>query len=367
MKQTLLDLYTREEIRDLRESYCEYQYDYCPIVCTYEENFPPICYKKRDYFKISLFKEYLTRLLEAALIKTQKEYPDFLKMDWIKNNGYFYELTPLCDKYDAARHSLWDNLRLIADAKEVTVHEKKFRHHKFDFILSPENIKKIDTVTKLRKHEYDKTPYSWKWEEVKQYYKELSLKEMTFFHGEQMNYLGGNTGNLFWACELFDSKGIRNAVENGADVNGFDEFGDTPIVCLLSHFHETEENKVDELIETMKFLLDNGADINLFGFGGHDIISEAHYLDNIKIMKFIFDNGVRNDLNCWIFEKNGGSSWYIKCWAYDDCITDINLGEDENRGYHYKEQVYIMEKHGMTLYIDGWDGDKLSDYYGWDN
>lgn len=377
MKKTLLDIYTREEIRDLTENYFDYNFDYCPIVITYEEHITPIVYKQNNYFRISLFKEYLIRLLEAALQKTRKIYPDFLKHEWLKNNGYFRELTFTCQKFEEAKQLFWEQLRILADSNIITVHEKKFSRHHFDFILKPENIEKLDSVTKLKHHEYDKTPYSWKWNDVKIFYKELSIKDIQFLHGSEMIPYDEKNDPLFKACWDLNPDKIKEAIKNGADVNGFDEDKNTPIVSLLYDIWGVEDiEKIDDvttdeqfsnrIIECMKILLENGADINLFAIEGHDILSEAHYFDNIKVMEFIFGNGVRLDLDCFIFEKKSGAHWYINSWVYEDCLADIELGEDENHGYHYKEQVAVMEKYGMTLYIDGWDYDKVADYYGWE-
>ena len=90
-------------------------------------------------------------------------------------------------------------------------------------------------------------------------------------------------------------------LEAGADVNGANLFGDTPLHLVVSasrHWPYTNESKVATLMEIMSVLLDAGADANAMNWGGntplHDLIRSGDFSSNprtVEVVRLLLEAG----------------------------------------------------------------------------
>ena len=69
---------------------------------------------------------------------------------------------------------------------------------------------------------YKRKDISYGWDEIKDYFTTLSLKDMELLHGEKINRFTEKDISLFKACDNLDIDAIRIAIEAGADVLAID-------------------------------------------------------------------------------------------------------------------------------------------------
>ena len=98
---------------------------------------------------------------------------------------------------------------------------------------------------------------------------------------------------------------VQELVEQGADVNAQDEYGNVPLIraSVACHF------------PVIKYLVAQGADVNYLepGYATPIILSGGCGLDQIK---FLVDNGA--DINAVVFDPYEGFPNSIFLWALDD-------------------------------------------------
>lgn len=366
MNPTLLDIYSRETFRDIGAVYRTYrEFGYSPIVFVYEEAFQVVGTVDGDVIETPLVAAYMLKLLQKATEKTNEKYPDFLAHTWRIGNGYFRKLVYTSEDFSDAKLLLWKNLQELADSGKVTICEtvEKDSYKRHDGKI--ENRVHLTAMKIPVLHDYktcvnyicDKKPQYWKWDEIKDYFVELNSDEVALLNGRELNYHTETDVPLFDACNEHNLEKIKLAVKAGANVNAINDNGETPLSIVLDYATEYEESF---LIEIIDFLIENGADVNLFGFNGTDSFTCAHFADKPDIMEYLFKHGARKDLNCFVTDLSDSSQWYIQNSAYDYCTTDRAIGDfyDDN----CQKQIDILEEHGVKFFIDGWDEKRL----GWE-
>lgn len=116
---------------------------------------------------------------------------------------------------------------------------------------------------------------------------------------------------LFDACSNLDISDVKNAIELGADVNAII---DKNTALYKTIFCNKQSELEDKVIDTLKILLDNGANINLNVEEGASsaIFYAAYYSKSFSITKFLLDNGA--DIN----KVNKGEEWTIINYINND-------------------------------------------------
>lgn len=367
MYPTLLDIYSRETFRDVGAIYRTYRhFGYYPIVFVHEESFQTVCTVDGEVIEVPLIAAYMLKLLQSAKEKTDEVYPDFLAHTWRIGNGYFKKLVFTSEDFSDAKILFWKKLKELADSGDVTVCETvvedTFTNHRGEI----ENRVTLTSMKGPRTHSYkdcinyncDTTPRSWVWNDIKNYFVELNSDEIALLNGKELNYHTDLDLPLFEACYNRDLSAIKNAVEQGANVNAINDDGETPISLALD-FSEGYDDSY--LISILDYLIQNGADVNLFGFEGTDCFTCAHLSDKPRMIEYLFEHGARKDLNCYVTDLSDTSQWYDANAAYSSCLEDRAIGDyyDDN----CQEQINIFEKHGVNFFIDGWDAKRL----GWED
>lgn len=305
MAETLLDLYTREDIRDLGKIYRTYEFGYCPIVFSAENVEPSL-------------KNELLELWKKAKLKVEQSFPDFCSHVWRIGTGYFKQLFYSNESLSDALLLFWNTLKELSGDR---------------------------------------------WEVLQKYYIQLSTKQVAFLNGKEFNYHTKVDIPLFNACIERNLPGIEKAIENGANVNAIDEYGRTPLAlvleadCGIEEIEKHEElNKPENtkpIIDCLDFLLSKGADINLFGFEGEDVIQQAHWLCNLKVLEYLFEHGARPDLNSNVTDLCDQSCWCQMSGGYFFACMDAS--REEYDWTNFESQISIMEKYGVKWYIDGYE------------
>jgi hypothetical protein len=118
---------------------------------------------------------------------------------------------------------------------------------------------------------------------------------------------------LFDAIDVLDIERAVDLVKQGANINALNEFGSSPLTMLAAATRYAnlpdellEDNDFlrnnpdiaeDERIAMMQTLIDLGADVNHFGYGGVTALLHACYQREIKVIQFLLEKGANPNIN----------------------------------------------------------------------
>lgn len=214
---------------------------------------------------------------------------------------------------------------------------------------------------------FDKTPRTFKWDEIKNMFIQLTLDQLRLVQGEKMHKCHAIDKELFAACNRMDLDGVKRAIELGANVNALNDSGECPITETIQysadHFREWNKKYTDEEYEEHKrmvlerttaiveLLLEHGADIDLFGYDGLQPLVTAYLDSNVEMTKFLLEHGANPNYNSYLTditpeEQKASISSTSLCYIYDE-IEDYT-----------PEQLAIeklLYKYGGRLYNWGYD------------
>lgn len=138
---------------------------------------------------------------------------------------------------------------------------------------------------------------------------------------------------LHYAVFEKQTSAVKELLEQNADINIQDPFGDTPLHCAVKC----------QSIDHVKLLLNRGANITIKGYFGYTVLHIAAASGNLEIMNEILNRCANSDIN--ILHRSGMTPL---CLAYQngyiDCMkellnrmADINIRDiDGNTLLHYK-------------------------------
>lgn len=388
------ELFTVEEFKLANEIRLTYDCGYCPVALKDTTQIKGWCscgIEKTRHMTLRFY--YATQVWQEALLVFAKEdiYDScFGKPCW-KDEGCgfrFVEFEQTNGTSLAARIArFWGLLKEVANSKKIFVYEQVIRESETledDFCDRNEQIKVTYILDKddlscwagyspdLSGYNYSSVRKSYSWDEIKDFFVEISPRILSLVHYNKMNVYNPNdsaTKALHKACEQLNISAVKQALANGADPNGFDEGGDTPLVACVDDFYrynkddyklkppEEIKRDVDLRILIMKELLDNGADIDFYGVDCFNAITETCYPQAYEIMEFLLENGANPNHNCSIIDEP--YSWYIQSSILSMVNTDISFEEMEGNSV---DNLLIMQKllmkYGAKFYIDDFDPDE---------
>lgn len=372
--KTLEQRYSREETLKCSLVFETHDFGYTPVVFINPNGFHECHSGDSILCHYDLKAVYMLELWKEVKKRTDSKYFWWDKVEWYFNpDDYFQKMV----FYDTARKKkaisyFWEELQKLADSGEIVVEE----------IFYKEGNKKIWVFNSLgSKMERGYCPHfaeiidspqkrTWKWNEIKEFFVELSDKELEFLHGKNLNQCTIKDLSLFEACDKGDFDRIKQAIKNGANVNATDKDGQGCLQKLLDQyrvsdeFSNTEDKNVilDKYKELIDYLLNQGLNINLYGFDdGEDPILCAHWIGSTELMEFLIQKGASIHQNPFITDLGDSEQSLIASATYDYVETDLAIG-DYDTDTLIKEEA-VLEKAGIKFWIDGWDSDKVTEFY----
>lgn len=229
-------------------------------------------------------------------------------------------------------------------------------------------------------YSFDDTPRSFKWAEIKDMFVELTLEQLRLVQGKKMHKCRIIDKALFVACDRLDLEGVRHALDLGANVNALNDGGECPITITIqdAEYHFRDSNRIYTEEESkalskmafeatkpiVEFLLEHGADIDLFGFDGIQALATTYYDLNVDMARFLLEHGANPNYNSYLTdctsekERTCVSSTVLNC-VYEE--VDEYLPEQ-------LEIEKLMYQYGGRLYNWGYsvpDREYLGKYVVW--
>ncbi|MDE5610027.1 MAG: hypothetical protein K2I66_06570, partial [Bacteroidales bacterium] len=338
--------------------------------------------------------EYAIRVwLRAALVSAHNPGP-LLYYWWlgyqdnetsfreIQYHNFYAKTTP-----EEQVAGFWKLLEEIADSGEVKVSEGYSYKAKnmgayfgFVVVLDKESAKEVtEEVKDVFTHPYNLTPRTYSWRDIKDLFVQLTLKQLSLVNPAKLHKHTKIDEMLFISCGQLDWEGVKNAVRMGANVNALDDEGCSALQHTLRFFmdhgkmvdkeYTEEENQAikdenyEKCVRIVDYLLDLGADIDLFGMGGMQPLAEAYYAGSLEMVRHLLERGANPNYNSYREDDlSFGRDEDTRCTilsVIDDCLIE------EYDDYEQSVEKLIREYGGrlMSWDLDYERGEHLGKYY----
>lgn len=207
-------------------------------------------------------------------------------------------------------------------------------------------------IENIWEYEFCKEYKNYKWDEIKHLFCEASLAVREMMNPSWMykNYEFGE--DLFKACNNLDIDGIISTLKKGANINAMNRYGETPLTYAISGFTDSMDTESDivynKLIDVIDCLLENGADINLFGHDATSPVVEAYYAHSPRLVEYLLKKGANPNVNCYLTDKIEETY----CSTILSCIFgDMPEEYDETE----REIKRLVKQYGGRLYYWGYN------------
>lgn len=335
--------------------------------------------------------------MRAALVSSQNPGP-LLYYWWLHyedNDTSFREIKYSKNWWGATPEAVidgfWKLLEEIANSGEVRVCEGySFTNRTGRYITDPkpEFVVVLDDndihnahrrIKDVFSYGYNTHLRSFSWEEIRDMFIQLNLKQLSLIDQEQLHKHTSIDDILFKACSMMDIDAVKTAVRLGANVNALDKNGESPLQHVIDHFEEhfidydkkytpeerseLEKKAYDIAIVIVDYLLDQGADIDLFGVEGMQPLLCAYYTHSVDMVRHLLKCGSNPNYNSYRYDDvfiHGIEK--VRCSVLEVIHDDMYDEYDDVE----KEIEDLVYKHGGRRLI--WDYDEeryehLGKYY----
>ena len=212
----------------------------------------------------------------------------------------------------------------------------------------------------------DTTPRSFRWEEIKGFFVELTLDQLRLVLYKHMHKHSKLDDALFLACEELDIEAIQFCLDKGANINAINEYGDTPLNYAISsqygHFIKMDEKYTREEEDALRekgmalsrkvvaYLLEHGADIDLYGYDGMQPLCEAYYNGDVELVRFLLEKGANPNYHSYLTDSFWDQNKGISCTPLH-CIYD----EIDPLTPEQKEIEKLLYQYGGRIYCWGYN------------
>ena len=397
------ELYTREQFEKVAKVRRTYDSGYSPIALSAPEqvsrclnilqyNYPynvdtsEILYTLKFYYALLVWRMTIGILTGKEVYRSNKLWT----IRWKDNDTPFRCLKFYTDTYQENIKEFWDTLEEVANAEVIKVCEgmtlnDDWREYflgddKTDikittqFIINADNVDEIEEKRRTNKenlylYPFSKEMLSYKWEDIKDFFIELTPEEIALANGRAMHKKQTEADKqLYKACGKLDLQGVKEAIANGANVNSLSECGNTAIGrCIeatelggmVNEKWPEDEASWEERVavkeirepiakEIISYLIENGADVNLFGFDGTHPLTESYFNDSIGLMKFLLENGAKpnyNEFLCDFYDER-----QIEIASAVFAYVEDYYGEHVSKEFS-EEMLRLLKKYGAQYKI----------------
>lgn len=382
------DLYPFEDYKAAHEAKCTFNCGLSPVCLSapkehYEVHKNILSDKEAHDANLnirSLKLEYAIRVwMRAALISANSHSP-LLYYWWLHyadNATSFREIKPSEGVTpEAMTEGFWKLLEEVANSGKIKVcegyscrniNEKYTSDPLIEFTVVLADIrnayKDIDDVFT---HNYNPTLRSFKWDEIKHLFTQLSLKQLSLIDTEKLHKHSEVDEMLICACRHLDIDGVRTAVRMGADVNALNKYGASALQLAIEYFTDdvlyrhTEYTKEElakikaenysKCMEIVDYLLDMGADIDLFGVEGMQPLTCAYYAQSIEMVRHLLEKGANPNYNSYRCDDVRFHKAESHQCTILNCIDEL-LSEEYN-DYEKAVEMLVREHGGRRWWWD---------------
>ena len=348
----LSQLLTPEEMKIVQGVHNTHNVGFCPLgVCIPDEScglhrcsdsesgdFCEERYTPLSYYAVSVWRETVKRL------EAMPEFADALQVEWYPVAATFRSIRYIKDKRLQYIQTFRKIAAEIADTQNIKIHYGRFDspasaeypdYPLCTYVMTEELFKAKrgwgikNEVADLPKDEI----FSYSWDEIKDYFVELSPQQLAFNAGDLMNNRGSELDQQFIkACYELDLPLMKKLFAQGANIHAVDDGGDMAAQTLVLHFcdefyyagenmsaadkEKLQEQIYQENITALKWLIQQGYDLNVCAYDeGTALYYSIDYSPGIRLMKFLLENGADPNIDCYINNDGGDVTCaLVKVW-----------------------------------------------------
>lgn len=220
-------------------------------------------------------------------------------------------------------------------------------------------------IENIWEHKFCKEDKSYRWDEIKHLFCEVSLPVRELMNHEWMNRKGDYDAELIEACRNLDLEGVKAAAGKGANVNALDSGDETPLTNAIDDYYltgmktdvyyteedksEIENNNYQKLIPIIDYLLEQGADIDLFGYDGLSPVTAAYYTHSPRLVEYLLKKGANPNVNCFLIDTANEGMY---CSTILSCIAEDMAEEYDDAE---REIERLVKQYGGRLYYFGYN------------
>lgn len=314
---------------------------------------------------LTLRLKYAMTVWAKAVLISRKNPGDLLYYWWLgwEDNDSSFRHLKYSDFYrditvEELLTKFWSLLEAIADSGEINVYEK-FNIQTYDncldysapgveceIVIDANSGRDVyERVTgdlpnnkTIYDYSFNKNPRTYKWVEIKDMFIELTLDQLRLVQGKKMHKCSNLDKTLFDACSRMDIDGVKHAIEMGANVNALNEYGNCPITEAISyasdHFRELDKQYTEQELREhrrkafeltkpiVEFLIEHGADVDLFGFNGEQPLVAAYWDRNTEMTRLLLEHGANPNYNTYLTDYLPTKERSCICSSLLYCLYD---------------------------------------------
>lgn len=374
------DVYTREEFAMAVKIRNTYYPSYAPVVLCAEKNTLARYRKGEECFTLKMW--YAIQVWRYVIADLEKKYKGILSVEW-ENTKPFRSLKYVNNQnWDYARitEEIWNGLKTVAQSGKINVCAGTFcnyRQSNWDCINNENSdsgfvITKIYDVSQLPKKYPTSDPIGiyikkFYWPEIRDLFVEVPIRVQELIHGENLNPLHPES-HLTLAGKLFKGKNIwrdfpeitldeiKEAVEvchcdvnetYGVDCKGFG-VGATPLLMFTWLLEGAER------LQIIEYLVNKGADVNFFGYGGRPVLGEAVLFCDVELVKFLLEHGANPNYNGYLYD-------IVHRWVFDykslplHYAYNLQYFTEDDIPAKAKEIFDLLIQHGAEMFVEDID------------
>lgn len=399
--KNIQDMYTRQQFAKVSAVRRTYETGYSPVALNAPEqvsrcmnmlryDFPFGVSSSEEIYTLKLYYALnVWRMSLAILQEKETRCPGQIwDFGWEENGTPFRRLCFKSPQYAEKVQDFWRTLQNVADSGVVKVSEGAFLNEAWKqnwyrgentlisvntlFVIDAADVGTIEVSRRKQEkslylYPFSKKDVSYSWNEIKDFFVELTLEEIALLQEEEIHRKQSVADKkLFDACRCLNIRKAARALKGGAYINSLDEHGNSAITVCLEAVGEWNcqgrEPEWKELMGEIKkkepaaqkiisYLLKQGADINLFGFGGSHPLVQCYFADSIALMEFLLQKGAEPNYNEHLTDLNSrGDKDIISAvlyWTWD-CF-DI----EPERLELYKAMEQLLLRYGAKGLLKG--------------
>ena len=359
-----------------------WQTGYCPVMlCRPDEIKRWSCiHDETETTSFGISKRFMTKkyyyaslIWNFALSSRMRERPaiESLKYQWNPVSSSFQQLS--CDESMVSefRTAMYHEMQRLADAHVFSVSEGSFLSKNAEtrfaadlnyfYSREPEMTVIRESFTKdMNKQQiftdepYDHTPVSYNWEDIKNYFVDVSVPLLELCNGENINRHTEKDAALFDACGRLDLEGIGDALEHGANPCALNKDGGSTIyACVDDDGLWDRSGATEQKKRCIDFLLEKGVDINLYGYGSGCAPIEYCWLDgDPDLLEYLLACGAEPNVNSEIDDVIHHDIWYKQSSVLYNIVDDMSMDDETPELLKMKQ---MLLDHGAKMYLDGFD------------
>jgi hypothetical protein len=293
----------------------------------------------------TLIEAFVINVWQQALIATLKLFPHYLDHKWIEENRHpIKRLIFDSENRSDAENYFFRQFADLSNSRNVKVSEGiQIDHKNITVVLGESNITRSVENKVLSQLKGEQVHFTFETKDISFDYLEIQ-KFLSYFDNHLLELL--NMDECVDQISKLDALFLETAeycnldaallyLDEGANVNAINEFGDTAITlavqCACNEFHSvynSNENPTllwdsvrklinanEKAIDFINTLLEREAEINMYGQGGSSPLQITTYVGNHVLMKYLLENGADPNLPLDPYQEHS--------WMYSDVLQEI--------------------------------------------